>query len=199
MRDRWYSDKRDLVKWAALVHLAQESRASTIVQVAFYKSEPATWRLKRNDKHLAFPSVIQEHFRRLKNIAGLATAARIQVRVYDSAWPGSSREHYIEDVIRELHGFGTAQFIAFLDPDTGIAPKNSGTSHVRHREVKAIFDALKPRDWLAFYQHAWRRPGWIRITRRRFASATGVPGGRVLTFSCKDVAKDVVLFAIEKA
>ena len=37
MRDQWYGDKRDMVKWAALLHLAQRERLSAILQVALYR------------------------------------------------------------------------------------------------------------------------------------------------------------------
>src|SRR5271169_3122065 len=39
MRDRWYGDNRDLVKWATLLHLAHTNRVGTILQVAMYRAD----------------------------------------------------------------------------------------------------------------------------------------------------------------
>jgi hypothetical protein len=38
MQDIWYGDKRDRVKWSALVHLARAQQLSKIIQVAFYRA-----------------------------------------------------------------------------------------------------------------------------------------------------------------
>jgi len=40
MRNRWYSDKRDLVKWSILIHLARMTAATRILQIAYFRQEP---------------------------------------------------------------------------------------------------------------------------------------------------------------
>jgi hypothetical protein len=37
MQDKFYSDKRDLVKWAVLYRLAEKYQANIILQLAFYR------------------------------------------------------------------------------------------------------------------------------------------------------------------
>ena len=38
MRDIWYADNRDLIKWGALFHLARVFEAVRILQVAYYRA-----------------------------------------------------------------------------------------------------------------------------------------------------------------
>jgi len=37
VRDTWYADKRDLVKWGTLAHLAERHSLAAIVQVAYLR------------------------------------------------------------------------------------------------------------------------------------------------------------------
>lgn len=39
MRDIWYSDNRDLVKWGVLAHIARTQFLKTIVQVPYWRQE----------------------------------------------------------------------------------------------------------------------------------------------------------------
>jgi len=37
MRDKWYADNRDLVKWGVLLTLAERHAAKHILQVLYYR------------------------------------------------------------------------------------------------------------------------------------------------------------------
>ena len=37
MQDEWYGDKRDVIKWGTLVHLAHRHAIRAIIQVAFLR------------------------------------------------------------------------------------------------------------------------------------------------------------------
>lgn len=39
MRDIWYTDKRDLVKWAVLFQLAHMFKMDRILQIAYYNND----------------------------------------------------------------------------------------------------------------------------------------------------------------
>ena len=41
MRDRWYGDKRDLVKWGVLLNLATDHGAGKILQITYFR--PGEW------------------------------------------------------------------------------------------------------------------------------------------------------------
>jgi hypothetical protein len=71
LRDSWYGDNRDLVKWATLLHLAAEHGIQRIVQVAYLQgSQPPM--LEADDVTTAVPSPVWRHFRDLHQIQGLA-------------------------------------------------------------------------------------------------------------------------------
>jgi hypothetical protein len=42
MRDEWYGDKRDLIKWGVLLDLEQRYKAKQILQVLYYR--PGEWK-----------------------------------------------------------------------------------------------------------------------------------------------------------
>ena len=37
MRDRWYADNRDLIKWGVLFRLAEKYEAERIIHVVYYR------------------------------------------------------------------------------------------------------------------------------------------------------------------
>jgi hypothetical protein len=70
MRDIWYGDRRDRVKWSALVHLARAQQLSKIIQVAFYRVGKEH-RLEVDESYVAVPQEVWDHFS-LGKIQGLA-------------------------------------------------------------------------------------------------------------------------------
>lgn len=197
MRDRWYSDNRDLVKWASLVHLTQTTGIGTILQIAFYRPDQDRLQLLRDGSAVPFPSVVLGHFRDLEQIGNLAGRAGLTIMVFKEPFDGS-RESYFRKLATTLDCLRSKKLIVFFDPDTGIAPAHYGPDHVLPEELGAVFRELKPGDWLALYQHRQRRRNWIESNRRRFAQALDLPEKKVKTFSSPQLASDVVLFAAQK-
>ena len=204
MRDRWYSDNRDLVKWGTLVHLAQTNKITTIFQVAFYRADSSEIILQTSKGPVPFPSVVLDHFRKIEQIAGLQKLCGIDIRVVTTSFGrnGSmpsgiaSRKNYVEKAILELQNHRD-RLIALLDPDTGIAPKNSDFRHVLPLEIRQIYTALSVGCVLVLYQHARRERDWVALTRSQFADAVGILPSQVQTYQ-SDLATDVALFAAKK-
>lgn len=72
MRDWWYGDKRDLVKWGTVCVLAQKRSIRTVLQVAFYRSESQNYDLSMNGTAEALPNGVIQHFRDIDDIQRLA-------------------------------------------------------------------------------------------------------------------------------
>ena len=197
MRDCWYSDNRDLVKWATLIHLADASKIKTIFQVAFYRPAQRPLELLMNRITIPFPGVVLGHFRDVGQIRNLARDAHLRIKVFKHPFDGC-REVYFRKLLAALGRLHNEKLIAFFDPDTGIAPDRHTLEHVLPGELGAVFQRLKPRDCLVLYQHRQRRRDWITHNRRRFAYALDLPLHKVKTFSSPELAPDVVLFAAEK-
>ena len=191
MRDRWYGDNRDLVKWGVLLHLAREYGVARILQVAYLR--PTSWEsLEIDGTSRPIPEAVTRHFRRIQNITGLS--ARPRIEVLDC--PFSDRSTYMAQVSAAVGGTPCETSLVFLDPDTGLAPKNPTLAHVLEAEVRDIWRAMRPRDVLVFYQHETNKAGqpWVEPKRVQFVSALGPPlGGAKLAWGPK-VARDVAFF-----
>jgi hypothetical protein len=195
MQDIWYGDRRDRVKWGALVHLARTQRLSKIIQVAFYRSLPNP-ELDTDEGPVPLPKEVWNHFSNLRNIQKLKELTDIEILVLDRTFEPGKRRQYVRDVIQDLRQYKAYPKVVFLDPDTGIEPKVAKPEHVTIKDVKEIWDALEPNDWLALYQHAAFTKEWLKTRRQKFKQACGVE--LIKTFQGKGIAADIAVFAAQK-
>ena len=195
MRDQWYGDNRDLVKWGALTHIARRDRISTILQVALYRPNDDFPLLNSSKGLIEIPGEVFRHFRNLDNIHRLSKTTGTRIEVFKA--PFRDRSAYFEKVRRRIESLNEDSLVVFLDPDTGVAPNVAGPEHVTADEVRSVFDVMKPGDVLACYQHARRQKGWRGDRRRAFTRALGVASQEVEVFE-SELAKDVVLFSVTK-
>lgn len=190
MRDIWYGDSRDLVKWGGLLHLAQLHAIELIVQVAFYR--PSEFgNLEKDAEGIPIPAPVLDHFRSLQRIDGLAGRAGITIQLIDGVFEHSSRSDFISSVAEDLEALANRK-IVLLDPDTGIAPRSCDARHVTADEIAAIWACLRPGDWLVLYQHARRTRSWLDDTREDFRSSVNAKS--VSTIRSPRLAADVALF-----
>lgn len=199
MRDEWYSDKRDLVKWSVLLLLSARCKADRIIQVAYYNRSDFG-EIEIAGERYPIPDEVISHFRRIGKVAGLTTRPRITV--FDAAFEKRDRGSYLDAVRSLIASFSEERCIVFLDPDTGLEPNGTADQkHVLNRELHAIWEAL-PKEWLlVFYQHQTNRNGepWIEPKRAQVAKAIGIPLASVRVASGPKVANDVVFFFATKA
>lgn len=182
MRDRWYGDNRDLVKWGTVVHLARQHRAHTIFQIAFYHPEQVSLELTANGEPVPVPSEVWAYFRRITDIERLKSRPCLEIRVFDKEFSHGERRRYIQDAIAEIAGLKPRHLVVLLDPDTGIEPRRPGATHVTAEEVREVFDAIKPGDVLCLYQHARRDRKWLAKTRDQFQTAVGLEPPAIKVF-----------------
>ncbi len=194
MRDIWYGDNRDLVKWGGLLHLAQLHAIELIVQVAFYRPSEFGG-LEKDAEEIPLPGPVREHFRSLHSIDGLAGRAGIAIRLIDGLFEHSNRSNFISSVAQDLEALADRK-VVLLDPDTGIAPRRHNANHVTAGEIAALWACLRPGDWLVLYQHARRTRSWLDETREEFRLATDARS--VSTYRGSRLASDVALFAAAK-
>jgi hypothetical protein len=195
VRDRWYADNRDLVKWGVLLRLADMFQAQRILQLAFYRPrEPGEFRrLTIDDKEYDIPDEVVAHFRDLRAAGRLGT--KVRVTVFDP--PYRDRDAHLRAALALLQAFAQERCIAFLDPDTGLEPRGRASlEHVLATEARAVWDVLKPGDVFALYQHQTGRAGkpWIEPKRQQLAEALGVPAGEVRLARGDGIAQDVAFF-----
>jgi hypothetical protein len=193
LRESWYGDNRDLVKWAALLHLASEYAVQCIVQVAYLQSSNPPI-LEAGNVETAVPSAVWRHFRGLQQIQNLARVCGLTISLVD--WPFSHRvrAQYAERLTKLLAEQGSPKLV-LLDPDTGLAPERYDARHVTRADVKSVWHTLGHRDWLLLYQHARRSKGWVEDTHAEFRACCA---DEATIFRSRSTARDVVLFAARK-
>lgn len=198
MRDIWYGDGRDLIKWGVLLRLARAYRAGAVLQVAYYR--PSEFgRLMIDGQEHDIPREVIGHFRDLSAIRSIASEVR--VTVFDD--PFEDRATYQKALLGFLAALPQERRIVFLDPDTGLEPSTSTPTlkHVLRSEVRAVWDAMKVGDVLAVYQHQTNRSGqaWTDPKRAQLAEALNLPKNMVKVGSGPAIARDVVLFYAQRA
>lgn len=195
MRDQWYGDDRDLLKWGALVHIARRDRLSMILQLALYRESDAWPDLRSSEGPVNIPSEVTRHFRNLDNIHRLAKTIGLKVEVFKA--PFRNRTDYFTKACRRIESLKEESLVVLLDPDMGLAADVAGPQHVTAADVQLVFEAVRPGDVLVCYQRAGRQKDWRGDRRRAFTRALGVSSQDVEVFD-SPLAKDVVLFATRK-
>ena len=195
MRDQWYGDNRDLVKWSALVYLARREAVSAILHVAMYRPGPAPAPLATAHGKVDPPAEVFRHFRDLDDIQRLGVATGLAIEVVKE--PFTDRTAYFGRVCERVRAPRGGSLLVLLDPDVGLVPEIHGPEHVTSTEVAAVFAALRPGDLLVCYQHARRQKDWRGRARRAFANAPGMPSFEVEVLQ-SEVARDVLLLAVKK-
>jgi hypothetical protein len=195
MQDIWYGDDRDLVKWAALVHLAARQDLAAIVQVAMFRPG-ARFTLRTKSGRVDLPESVWTHFRELAKIRTLGKRSGIKIHLIKETFDSSDRRRYFARVASILRRVKHPKAV-LLDPDTGLEPRKANAKHVTRDEVHDVWDMLAKGDWLLLYQHRWFDPSWRKIARSKFKSACGVSGVEILRASKRP--SDVILLAACKA
>jgi len=194
LRDSWYADNRDVIKWGTLVHLARRHHVRTILQVAFFRSQ-RTLELLSDEEDVGIPKEVWNHFRDVRQVKRLGKRCDIKIEVLDLPFAPRLRANYMDLVMDAISKRRGAK-IVLLDPDTGIERQSAMRKHVKVGEVQRVWHALQPGDWLVLYQHQSRAADWRRSAKRKFAAACS--RGDVHTFSSPRIASDVVFFAAAK-
>lgn len=178
MRDDFFGDKQDMVKWALLRIAATRFGYSLIVQVLMLR--PGS--LQRVSIGEIESDVPDDVFRMLRNLHVAEQGFDgVQVKVFDREFSGE-RVSFFDALIDYLKTRDPEPGVVFLDPDTGLRDNYPSFGHVTSGEVRRVWDTLQRKDCLALYQHNTNRKGrpWIEDKRSDFAAAVGVKDQSVL-------------------
>jgi hypothetical protein len=211
MRENWFGDKRDLVKWAVLTHLAQKTYAKRIIQIAYFRPFDDSTSLIKNESNLAkdigiFPDAVLDFFKRwrsecaaathylkkLEKIEALGQKIGIDIKVFKE--PFTNRVKYRELTVEYFRDIESPK-IVLLDPDTGIEPNNVSLDHITGKDISIVYKSLNPTDTLVIYQHRWFDEKWKSSAMRKFATAIDCEDKDIACFECPSVANDVILLS----
>lgn len=199
MKDKWYADNRDLVKWGSIVSIAREKSIRTIIQVALYRPGKNTLNISIDDGKKTypaeFPTEVWDHFRNIEDIQRLEEKTNLKIIVHKE--PFQFRLQYFEDLCSKIKEIAESKII-FLDPDIGIAPNNGAKfEHVKPSEIKQVYNSLNPNDILVFYQHAWHVADWKKKAKNKFKQAISTTN-EIKTYYSENIVNDVVLFVVKR-
>jgi hypothetical protein len=195
MRDQWYGDNRDLVKWGVLLELARRHRIKHILQVLYQR--PSTWgQLEIDGENVDLPAAVVQHFRNALSVSTMECSANVEI--VSEAF--RNRNDYLKVVLQRIRLRAQLPGIVLLDPDTGLEPRLAGPEHVLDSELEVMWKALLSGDILVFYQHQTNRNGtpWIEAKKVQFERALGVREGAAKLARGVGIARDVAFFFIEK-
>jgi hypothetical protein len=196
MRDKWYADNRDLVKWGVLLTLADWHAAKHILQVLYYR--PTEWaQLELDGEQVPLPAAVIRHFRSVTAAAAIDASVSIEALTDTCV----NREDYHRLVLDRICSRRATPGIVFLDPDTGLESRMPSLDHVLDSELGELWTELKAGDVLVFYQHQTNKNGqpWITPKKEQFERAIGLPFGSTKLARSEQIARDVVLFYVHKA
>jgi hypothetical protein len=195
MRDSWYADKRDLVKWGTLAHIAEREHLPLIVQVPYPRVTARPPLQSGNTEVPIHPSVWQ-FFRNLSAVEDLGAPLGREIVVIPDIFDPRQRQRYNQTVADTLSRLPAGK-VVLLDPDTGLAPRKASGEHLTPDDVGAVWSVLHSGDWLVLYQHASRTKTWRADGRQRLEAICCVQ--ECEEFSAPDISWDVVFFAVRKS
>ena len=199
MQGLWYGDKRDRVKWGALVHLANTKGIRCVVQVAYFR-HGTDLKLQTEEGEVELPVQVWNHFSNLRHIERLGEATGLKIIVLDQLYDPGNRSDYINMIglhLEEINKEIKSRKIIFLDPDTGIAPGGKGNpEHVIIQDIKDIWGALSSGDLIVIYQHADRTKKWVPDRKDKMSFACRGAGVEII--SGEDIASDVAMLWCRK-
>lgn len=196
MRERWYGDPRDLIKWATLVHAAGGAGIRTIAQIGFVAGTDGRPTISSGSDECSIQDAVWRHFRNLQDIKRLSSETGLLIEVFDRPFVHRSRRQYVSEALRCVSGIRGRKLV-FLDPDTGLAIAARGPRHVSGPEVAQFWAALRPHDQLVLYQHAWRKSDWVNQARQRFGNAISFAAD-VRVYRSTRAGRDVVFLAARR-
>lgn len=197
MKDQWYADNRDLIKWGGIIHLCNTKGIKQVTHVAYYTQ--SSWpKLRFDGVEKDISKEVTKHFRDINDIKRLGKKAEIAIDVIKERFSHSRRKEYNESVIRLIKEQKQRQ-IVFLDPDTGLAPQKAMAEHVTGEEISSIWQCLKGDDYLVLYQHKPRISEWKIIRKKELAKALSVKDSKIKMWEeATEKIRDVVFFFCEK-
>ena len=186
MKEIFYGDARDLVKWGGALRLAELYGLRTIFQVPYLPASddrPSIAIEGHGSSRLTDP--LWQHFRDVTSAESLDQG---KIHVFRENLHPRQRTAYIDQAMNAMTNL-PRPLLLLLDPDIGMAQK-SDPEHTGEDEVGRFWKVLKKGDLLAIYQHAPHRKDWREDKRERLKRILSC---EVQIIRGEDFAPDVIL------
>jgi hypothetical protein len=203
MRDQFYGDRKDVLKWTLALQAATEEK--NILYVVMYRPNKGSHGKDFRPVGGGTPDVVRffdserEKFRsgarRVMEVHALAPG---RIDLICETYEHRDRRDYFEGVRSRLAERNVDKnFLILFDPDNGIAGASAKSTHVCPEQITAVWSAMRSGDVLLVYQHQFRDREWRSKRHSVLASAIQLPEERVKDHCAPDV-KDVCFFEVSK-
>ena len=181
MRNQFYGDRKDVLKWTFALRAAGTSKA--VLYVAMLRPNKGQHGLDFTEVDGADPLVV-EFFKRERTNFGSSSyraVARISalspcIELVHDLYIHGDRHTYFHTVSSRLKKRPARQlYVVLLDPDNGVGGKCPKSEHVCDKDISTVWSAMIPGDVLIVYQHQFRDKEWLSKRQSQVAAATGVP------------------------
>ena len=207
MKNQWFGDDADHLKWTGLIYLTQEHSIDHIVYITMltesYRTVTPLTLLDDNaaaDHQIA--NQVSDFFfelKRLSRIDDLTSQFGITTEIPEIEFNHYRRAAYFCEVTALIQ-HTDSPCVWFFDPDTGIeAPTRRDPTHIFIEELRAAWNAMTTGDILAYYQHERRRTdeNWRTTTRNQFAAAINVPPKEIIMLESPNENDAILLAAVK--
>ena len=195
MREKWFSDNRDLVKWAILTQIAQKNGLYTILQIPYWRPEEFYPHFKFQDESPQVSDKVWQFFRNIHHAKSLGPKFGISINIIASEFKSDQRNEYLKEIKSEIRRL-KRPLLLFLDPDTGLQPNKCKPEHTSIDEIKKLWPILQSKEWLVLYQHARRTSDWIKSIADQLSFLCNNEAVHVAR--SEDVGKDVAFLCVQK-
>jgi hypothetical protein len=180
MRNQFYGDRKDVLKWSHALRLAGAEKV--VLYVVMHRPNKGSHgcdfgSVAEADSGVAvFSQQERKKFglgapRRLEDVTRLLPG---RIKLVYNRYEHRERKAYFEAVRKRLtHRQKDERFVVLLDPDNGISGKCSKSEHVCKEELLTTWSAMVPGDALIVYQHQFRDREWVSKRKSALAEAIG--------------------------
>ncbi len=186
MNIMWFGDNPDLMKWTLVRQILKANGANLVYIPYLNENSEVTGRIK----DVVDPGV-WEYFKSIERLIGLLKVVSRKTKVVWQGFDHSARDTYLRRVVDVVRQRDAGPVVVFFDPDTGIEKGHLGPHHASNRELKTVWERIKPGDSVLLYQHAWMERTWQRTAQKLLDQALGYRGTQVLSLPL--VTKSAVL------
>jgi len=213
MRDRWYGDNRDLIKWGGIKILCKDQGINKVLWVAYLRHDKWS-EIKFDDppKKVPVSYEVIAHFKSIRqNMSQLRKNIGLDIILVDEKigekYSHQNRINYMESICGYIEKNSDGNKVVFLDPDTGLEPKKCKVTNVSENEVERIWNSLKAGNYLVFYQHRFRDKRWREKRGEQLAKICHLSEEKIRMWYADDsttskhlakLAGDVVFYFIKK-
>jgi hypothetical protein len=202
MRDQFYGDRKDVLKWSRALRLAGTEKV--VLYVVMYRPNKGLHGVDFGPVAEADSGVVgffQQERKRFKlgvprRLVDVTRLLPGRIELIHNKYEHRERKAYFEAVRNRLiHRNNDEKCVVLLDPDNGISGKCSKSEHVCKQELFTLWSAMVPGDVLIVYQHQFRDREWV--SKRKSALVEAIGSDEVCCSQDKDV-RSVCFFEVAK-